>query len=72
MAKNLTTGRDSMVDIDKLIQFEAGHMEHGEYIRLFADLIKDGTAWSLQGMYVRNAQNLIDNGWISKEGEVLR
>ena len=41
-----------------------------EVVRLFADLIKSGMAWSLQGHYGRTATTLINEGWIDREGNV--
>ncbi len=38
--------------------------------RAWAFLIKSGSAWSLQGMYGRGAAAMIENGYISKEGEI--
>jgi len=41
-----------------------------EQIEAWAYLIKTGQCWHLQGWFGRNAQALIENGVISKEGEV--
>lgn len=42
-----------------------------EYVRGMAAMIKDGTVWHLQGSYQRAAMDLIDNGVVSPEGEIL-
>lgn len=55
----------------KLIDFEAGNMEPDEVLELFAHLVKTGLAWELQGMYGRIAKQMLRDGWINKEGNVL-
>ena len=42
-----------------------------EQLEAWAYLIKTGQCWSLQGWFGRNAQALIDNGVISREGVIL-
>jgi hypothetical protein len=42
-----------------------------EQLEAWAYLIKTGQCWTLQGWYGRNAKALIENGIISKEGEIL-
>lgn len=54
--------------VDKLIAYESGTLEGKQTLELFAELIRDGKAWSLQGNYGRTATSLIDKGLISKEG----
>jgi hypothetical protein len=41
-----------------------------ELIEAWAYLIKTGDCWKLQGFYGREATRLIEQGFISKEGEV--
>lgn len=59
-------------DMQWIIDFENGELETTEVIDGFANLIKTGTAWTLQGFYGRTAEYLIDAGYISPEGEVLK
>lgn len=54
--------------VSQIIAFESGELEAPEVLELFADLIKSGQAWSLQGHYGRTAKSLIDNGFISADG----
>jgi hypothetical protein len=43
-----------------------------EQLEAWAYLIKTGQCWSLQGWYGRTAQSLINQGIISREGELLK
>lgn len=57
--------------VDYIIQYEGGEITEEQVLHLFAYLIKTGQAWTLQGMYGRQAAGLIAGGYISKEGEIL-
>ena len=57
--------------ISRIMDWEAGEMNADEAVEFFADLIKSGTAWHLQGIYGRTAQAYIDAGYVSPEGDVL-
>jgi hypothetical protein len=57
--------------VGKIIDFEMGQLSNDQTIDLFAELIKNGMAWTLQGSYGRSAMHLIESGYISREGEVL-
>jgi hypothetical protein len=54
-----------------IIAFEEGELGLTETIDLFARLVKSGLAWTLQGSYGRAAMNLIKQGFISRDGNVL-
>ena len=56
---------------DKIIRYEDGEMEEEELVQFFAELVRSGMAWTLQGHYGRTAQALIERGLISRKGEVL-
>lgn len=61
----------SKIDIvDSIISYESGEMDTPTMIRFFAELVRTGQAWSLQGSYGRGAKALIDAGFISSTGEV--
>lgn len=51
-----------MPNIDKIIRYENGEMEHEEMVNFFQDLIDSGDAWRLQGFYGRQAKALIESG----------
>lgn len=61
-----------MPDVTQLMAYEAGQLDDSETIQLFAGLVKSGVAWSLQGSYGRMAASLIDQGYLSPTGDVLR
>jgi len=56
----------------EIMAFEAGDMDKNGVLELFAYLIKRGQAWSLQGTYGRIANSLIQQGYISRTGTILR
>ena len=58
--------------VDKIIAYEGGELKGQEVLKLFSELIKNGMAWSLQGCYGRFAENLIDRGYLSDKGEILK
>lgn len=61
-----------MPDVTQLMAYEDGQLDDSETIQLFAGLVKSGVAWSLQGSYGRTAASLIDQGYLSPTGDVLR
>jgi hypothetical protein len=56
--------------VDSIIAYELGELNDQEVVCLFADLVKSGMAWSLQGSYGRTANALIEEGWIDSDGNV--
>ena len=56
--------------VSKIMKWEAGEMSNKETVRFFGQLVKSGMAWRLQGMYGRMAISLINQGYISKSGDV--
>ncbi|HDY88536.1 hypothetical protein LCGC14_0360450 [marine sediment metagenome] len=56
--------------VDKIIAYEQGELSDTETVELFAQLVKSGMAWTLQGHYGRTAKALIDNGYIDEAGDV--
>ena len=54
---------------DKIIDFECGLLDDTGVLELFAELISNGMAWTLQGSYGRTASALIDAGYISEDGK---
>ena len=60
-----------MDQISQIIAYESGELSIEDTLELFADLIKSGLAWQLQGHYGRTASSLIDAGFISRDGSIL-
>lgn len=56
--------------IDSIIAYEQGDMTEQDMVYFFAELIKSGIVWELQGHYGRTASALIREGWIDSEGNV--
>ena len=54
---------------DKIIDYECGLLDDTGVLELFAELISNGMAWTLQGSYGRTASALIDAGYISEDGK---
>jgi hypothetical protein len=52
-----------MDQVDKIIAFEQGDLDHEGILELFQELIDSGLAWQLQGSYGRIARNLIEAGY---------
>jgi hypothetical protein len=61
---------NTMDQVDQIIAYESGELTDQEVVCFFADLVKSGMAWSLQGHYGRNASALIREGYIDREGNV--
>ena len=59
-----------MADVGKIIEYESGEMSDRDTVELFAELIRTGDCWTLQGHYGRVASSLIENGLINKKGEI--
>ena len=55
---------------DKIIDFECGLLDDTGVLELFAELISNGMAWTLQGSYGRTASALIDEGYIDTDGNI--
>ena len=56
--------------IDNIIAYENGELTDQEVVCLFAELVKSGMAWTLQGHYGRTANALIKEGWFDREGNL--
>jgi hypothetical protein len=48
-----------------IMSFEEGTLSEEDTIALFQELVNNGMAWTLQGVYGRAAQQLLDAGIIT-------
>jgi len=55
-----------------IMDYESGELKAENTLVLFAELIRTGQAWSLQGCYGRTASELIKQGYISEKGDILK
>lgn len=55
--------------VTRIIAYEAGELDGTGTLVLFADLVRTGLAWSLQGHYGRMAAELIKLGVLSSDGD---
>lgn len=58
--------------LGNIIAYESGELSAENTLVLFAELIKSGKAWSLQGSYGRTANELVKMGYISASGKILK
>lgn len=58
--------------VTKIIDYETGGMAAEEIVEFFGELIKSGLAWQLQGHYGRMATQLIETGYLDKDGKILK
>jgi hypothetical protein len=60
-----------VIDLGMVIAYEQGDLDENETITLFADLVRTGLAWTLQGSYGRTAADMIDAGLLDTGGNIL-
>jgi len=58
--------------VDQIMEYECGMLSDPETLEMFSEMVKSGTAWSLQGHYGRTASALIEDGWLNREGDILK
>ena len=56
--------------LNQIIAYENGDLSPAGVLRLFAQLIQSGQAWTLQGHYGRQAEAFIDFGLITPDGQL--
>ena len=58
--------------VDQIMEYESGMLSDPETLEMFSEMVRSGTAWSLQGHYGRTATSLIEDGWLNREGDILK
>jgi hypothetical protein len=58
--------------VTAIMNYESNDYTTNEMIELFSELVKTGLVFSLQGHYGRQADYLIQEGWLSETGEILK
>ena len=53
--------------VNRMIQWENGEMTEEEVISLFQELVDNGMAWTLQGIYGKTANDLIGTGLVRRK-----
>lgn len=59
-----------MINVEKMMDFEADELNAEDTLEFFAELIHTGAAWELQGIYGLTAKGYITAGLITPMGEV--
>ena len=57
------------LNVDDIIDYENGDMDWDRLVDFFQNLIDTGMAWTLQGVYGRMAQSLIEEGYCTLPDE---
>ena len=57
--------------VGRIMDYEEGLLREDEVVELFAELVGNGMAWTLQGHYGRMASALIEADIITQDGEVV-
>ena len=58
--------------VSDIMAYEGGEMSKEAMLKFFSTLVSTGKAWTLQGHYGRTAKALIDEGYLSPKGDILR
>ena len=56
--------------LNYIMEYEGGNPSVEDVVNLFSHLVKSGQAWTLQGMYGRQAQRFIDVGILDRKGNI--
>ena len=54
------------------MEYESGMLSDPETLEMFSTIVKEKLQYSLQGHYGRTASALIEDGWLNREGDILK
>jgi len=57
-------------DVDDIIAYEHGELDHDATLALFQRLVDSGLVWNLQGSYGRTATRFIEAGLVTDRPQV--
>jgi hypothetical protein len=60
-----------MTDLDAILAIELDGSSSSEQLKAWSQLVKSGTYRHLQGFYQRGVRDLIANGILSEDGDIL-
>lgn len=58
--------------IDQMMDYEMGILSDIETLDMFSTIIKEKMQYSLQGHYGRTVTSLIIDGWLDRNGNILK
>lgn len=58
--------------IDQMMDYECGSLSDAETLEMFSTIIKEKMQYSLQGHYGRTVTALIIDGWLDRNGNILK
>ena len=62
--------KNNIFNVDNMMAYESDELSRDKQVKFFADGIKSGQIYQLQGHYGRTAQMYIDSGLITPEGKI--
>jgi hypothetical protein len=58
--------------LDQMMDYESGLLNDADTLQLFSTLTKEGLQYGLQGHYGRTIFALIQDGWLDRDGNILK
>lgn len=58
--------------VDQIMEYESGMLSDPEALEMFSTIVKEKMHNSLQGHYSRTVSELMLDGWLDDEGNILK